>query len=135
MGDRSKRPVPIGASDGNAEAPRVNRRAALGANDDIQFCLVDRAIAERRNVAGERHLHLAGWLIAEQRNGNIADLKPPIIRTSVPTPDELLFFLYRFLQGPSGWCDLKGRRLLERHRLRGICCWGCLRTDWQHNEN
>jgi hypothetical protein len=29
----------------------VNRRAALGANDDVQFCLVDRAIAERGNVA------------------------------------------------------------------------------------
>jgi len=113
MDDRSKWPVFIGASDRNTEAPRVNRRAALGANDDIQFCLVDRAIAERRNVAGERHLHLAGWLIAEQRNGNIGDLKPPIIRTPVPTPDELLSFLHRFLQGPSSWCDFKGLRLLE----------------------
>src|SRR5262245_32379811 len=44
---RSERPVVVGASDGNAKIPSVNPRTSLGANDDVQFCLVDRPIAER----------------------------------------------------------------------------------------
>src|SRR5262249_40396379 len=36
----------------------VERCAAFGTNDDVQFCLFGAEIAERRNVAGERHFHL-----------------------------------------------------------------------------
>jgi hypothetical protein len=90
----------------------VNRRAVLGANDDVQFFLVDGAIAERRNLAGECHLHFASTLIAEECDGNIGDLKSTIIR-SFRAPDELLSFLHRFLQGSSSWCDVKDGRRFE----------------------
>src|SRR5437870_901235 len=107
LGERSKRPVVVGASHRDAEGPEVNRRTAPGANDGVELCLVDRAPAERRNLAGEGHLDLAGSIIAEERDGNIADLKSGITGVSSPAPDELLSFLHRFLQGPGDRRDFK----------------------------
>src|SRR6516225_4400939 len=104
----------------------MNSRAALGAHDDVQFCLVNRTVAERRNIGGECHLHCACSLVAQERDGHIGGLKSTVIRIFFPEPDELLSFLHAFLQGSSDWCNFKDGRI-ERHRFHRIwCCllWG-----------
>src|SRR6516164_4331577 len=87
----------------------MNSRAALGANDDVQFCLVNRTVAERRNISSECHLHSSRSLVAQERDGHIGSLKSTILRIFFPEPDELLSFLHAFLQGSSDRCNFKDR--------------------------
>src|SRR6266700_171645 len=112
--------VLVGALDGNAEAPGVKRCAAFGTNDDVQLRLFGREIAERRNVAGEGHFHLPPAFTAQERDGNIANLKAAIARTLFPAPDQLLSLLHGFLQASRIRGDVKDCRLLERQSIHGV---------------
>jgi len=112
VGKRRERPVLIGTPDGNAKIPEVNRRATLGANDHGQFCLVDRPITERRYLTRKRHLYVAAALIAQEGDRNVRDLKSAVVRR-FSNSDQLLAFLYRFLQSSGDWCDIKDGPLRE----------------------
>src|SRR5207245_4913116 len=72
MCEWGERLVLVSALDGNTEAPGVKGRAAFGTNDDVQLCLFRGEIAQRRNVTGERHFHLAPAFAAQERDRNIA---------------------------------------------------------------
>src|SRR5262249_35379207 len=92
-----ERLVLVGALDGNTEAPGGERCAAFGTNDDVQFCLFGAEIAERRNVAGERHFHLPPAFTAQERDRNIAHSKGAVARSPFRAPDQLLSLLHRLL--------------------------------------
>src|SRR3954468_4240532 len=122
MGDWGEWLIVVPAFDGKAQVPGVKRGATLGANDDVQFWFLRRGIAERRDVAGERHLHLASGFASQETHRNIGDLKPSIARSVFSNPYQLLPALHRFLQRAGvrrdfkrGW-PLKGREL-SRVRL------------------
>src|SRR6478609_2745667 len=117
MGDRGEWLIVVPAFDGKAQVPGMKRGATLGANDDVQFWLLGRGIAKRRDVAGERHLHLASGFASQESHRNIGDLKPPVARSVFPDPYQLLPALHRFLQRAGvrrnfkhGW-PLQGREL------------------------
>src|SRR6185312_10651340 len=90
MGDRGEWLIVVPAFDGKAQVPGMKRGATLGANDDVQFWLLGRGIAKRRDVAGERHLHLASGFASQESHRNIGDLKPPVARSVFPDPYQLL---------------------------------------------
>ena|SRR6516164_10996639 len=88
---------------------------------------------------GERHLHLARGALAQERDGNIGDLKSTIVRACPRAPDEFLSLLHRLLQGSADWRDFKDGGIVERDRLPGIrrlaaWCAG-LRTRWQREQS
>src|SRR3954469_8419511 len=107
MGDRSERLIVVPAFDGKAQVPGMKRGATLGAHDDVQFWLLRRGIAERRDVAGERHLHLPSGFASQETHRNIGDLKPSIARSIFPDPYQLLPALHRFLQRAGARRDFK----------------------------
>src|SRR3954468_8140476 len=122
MGDRGEWLIVVPAFDGKTQVPGMKRGATLGANDDVQFWFLGRGIAERRDIAGERHLHLASGFTSQETHRNIGYLKPPIARSIFPDPYQFLPALHRFLQRPGvrrdfkrGW-PLKGGEL-SRIRL------------------
>jgi hypothetical protein len=114
----SERPILVGTLDRNFEAPGVQRRAAFGANDGVQFRVLGGEIAERGDVAAKRHLHLTPALLAKERNGNVRHLKTVIIRFLFRMPDQLLSFLHAFFQASGIRSDLKGGGSIERHKFR-----------------
>src|SRR5215471_629086 len=69
-------------------------------------------------MTGEGYLHLAGRLVAQERNRHFGDSEPAFVRAASGAPDELLLFLHRFLQGPGNRRDVEDRRLLDRHGIR-----------------
>src|SRR5215471_906552 len=113
-----QRPVGVGAAHGKAKRPGINGRAAPGANDNLKFRIALRAPAQCRHVTGEGYLNFAGRLVAQERNRHICEFKPAFVRAASGAPDELLLFLYRFLQSPGNWHDVEDRRLLDRHGIR-----------------
>src|SRR5262245_30093944 len=80
VGQRRQRLVLVGALDCKAKAPGVQRRAAFGANDGVQLCLLRGGLAERGDVAGERRLHLPAAFAAEERDRHVGDLKASLVR-------------------------------------------------------
>jgi hypothetical protein len=76
----------------------MERRAARGADDNIQFCFLGCGIAKRRGVAREGHLHLASGFASQEANRNIGDLKSTLARIVFLDPDQLLSALCRFLE-------------------------------------
>ena len=96
----------------------MQRRAAFGTNDGVQFCVLGGEIAERGDVAGKRHLHLTPALLAQECNGNVCDLKAGIVRFVLLVPDQLLPFLHAFFQASGIRGDLEGGRSIERHQFR-----------------
>src|SRR5262249_52878798 len=85
--------------------PGIDRCAAPGANDNLNFRVALRAPAQCRHVTGEGYLNFAGRLVAQERNRHIGEFKPAFVRAASGAPDELLPFLHRFLQGPGDWRD------------------------------
>src|SRR5262249_1373140 len=117
MRERRKRPILVGAFDGNSKTPGVQRRAAFGTNVDIQFCVLGGGIAEGGNVASECHLHLTPGLLAKERHGNIRHLEARFVRLVLRMPDQLLSFLHAFLQASGIRRDVEGRRPIERDKF------------------
>jgi hypothetical protein len=79
------------------------------------------------------------FALAQERDGNISDLKSRIIRACPRAPDELLSLLHRLLQGSADWRDFKDGGQFERYGLDGIrrlaaWCAG-LRTRWQREKS
>src|SRR5262249_4011771 len=112
----------------NVEAPGVQRRAAFGANDDVQLCVLRGAITERGYVAAKSYLYLTPALLAKERHGNIRNLKSGFVRLVFRMPDQLLAFLHAFLQRSRIGMHVEDGGLVERHKLRvlapawlGVC--------------
>ena len=118
FGTTRQRTVCVGAAHGKTNRPGIDRCAAPGANDNLNFRVALRAPAQCRHVTGEGYLNFAGRLVAQERNRHIGEFKPAFVRAASGAPDELLPFLHRFLQGPGDWRDVEDRRLLDRHGIR-----------------
>ena len=117
VGQRRQRLILVGALDRNAEAPGVQRRAAFGAHDGVQLCLLRGGIAERGDVAGERHLHLPAAFAAEKRDRHVGDLKARLVRLVFRVPDQLLPLLHAFLEASRIRIDIEDGGPVEPHEF------------------
>ena len=108
----------VGTFDGNAKVPGVKCSTAFGASYYVQFCVVGRQKAERRDVARERHLYLATRIAADERYGDLGELNSFVIRAFLQAPEQLLLFLYCLLQASAFLVELEDRCFLECCQIR-----------------